>query len=424
MLSGTPTPESNVNFWLQLPVLIQVAAVAVLGAIVGGQINRGIYRLAWDARAIGPWSLPPPDAPSRSLFDRLPIVGWIALRRESTIHGTGYWLRPLLIELVFSAGIAWLYFSIVHFQIDELLRQGVVASPADAVGHFLRLAVLIGLMTVATFIDFDEKTIPDEITVPGTMIALFLSVFLPRSALPIVVQGRIEPLLLTSPTRWPVELDGPAGLVFGLICVAFWSLALIPKTWTTRRGWVRAIRYAWASSFRTDLWWKYSLLAVVLSLLTCGVWAWGGAAWQGLLSALVGMLFGGGMVWCIRFVAGGVLNKEAMGFGDVTLLAMIGAYLGWQTSLIVFFLAPFAALIVSLAQWAVTRRRDIAFGPYLSLAAVVVAITWSAVWSRAGNAFLLGGGIPLILGFCLIAMALMLYSWRRLEDAWYRWRGE
>ena len=35
-----------------------------------------------------------------------------------------------------------------------------------------------------------------------------------------------------------------------------------------------------------------------------------------------------------------------MGFGDVTLLAMIGAFVGWQGVIVVFFLAPFAGAVI------------------------------------------------------------------------------
>ena len=424
MLSQSTTSEAHVNFWFQLPLEVQLAAVAIIGAVVGGQVNRGIYRLAWRSRPIGAWSLPHPDAPTRGVLDRIPIIGWWGLRRESQMHGRGYWLRPILIELGLAVGLAWLYVSLAHWQFEDFQKLGLLVSRADCFARFLRLAVLVCLLVVATFIDFDEKTIPDEITVTGTLFALLMSAGLPYSSLPIKGAAQIEPLLLTSPMRWALELNGWRGLVVAWFCGLAWAIALIPKTWTTRRGWVCAVRFAWASSFRTTLWWKYSLLGFVTCLLSTAIWGVGGTAWQGLLTAWVGILFGGGLVWIIRMIAGSVLAKEAMGFGDVTLLAMIGAFLGWQNSLIVFFLAPFAALVVSIAQWLVLRHREIAFGPYLSLAAVAVIVEWDRVWQRTGSAFQLGWRVPLILLICLMAMAVMLYAWRRLEDIWYRWQGE
>ena len=71
-----------------------------------------------------------------------------------------------------------------------------------------------------------------------------------------------------------------------------------------------------------------------------------------------------------------------MGFGDVTLMAMIGAFLGWQAAFLIFFLAPFTALLIAATQRILTGERHIAFGPYLCLAAVIVMVGWDAVWTR------------------------------------------
>ncbi len=49
---------------------------------------------------------------------------------------------------------------------------------------------------------------------------------------------------------------------------------------------------------------------------------------------------GGGLVWSFRIVASVVMGREALGFGDVTLMAMVGAFTGWQAVWISFFLAP------------------------------------------------------------------------------------
>jgi prepilin signal peptidase PulO-like enzyme (type II secretory pathway) len=123
-----------------------------------------------------------------------------------------------------------------------------------------------------------------------------------------------------------------------------------------------------------------TLLAVVGSAGIATQWSFGSVGWQILLTAITGMVFGGGLIWAVRIVGQVALRKEAMGFGDVTLMAMIGAYLGWQAALIIFFASPLAALVVALAQWALTGRRDIAFGPYLCVAALAVLVYWGTIW--------------------------------------------
>ena len=57
-----------------------------------------------------------------------------------------------------------------------------------------------------------------------------------------------------------------------------------------------------------------------------------------------------------------------MGFGDVTLMMMVGAFLGWQAGVVIFFLAPFAGLVVGVLQLVLRRDDEIPYGPFLCLA--------------------------------------------------------
>ena len=60
-----------------------------------------------------------------------------------------------------------------------------------------------------------------------------------------------------------------------------------------------------------------------------------------------------------------------MGGGDVKLLAMIGAFLGWKIALLTFFLAPFFGAIIGIANLIIKKQHSIPYGPFLSLAAFV-----------------------------------------------------
>lgn len=410
------------DLWLKLPPLVQISTMFLWGLVLGGQINRGIYRLAYDARAIGAWSAPAAGAPTRRWYDRLPVIGWWSLRRESPLHGGGYWVRPIIIELLFAAGLAALY----HFEMGSgLLAFNSAGEPPDRemlLAQFLGHALLITLLTIATFIDFDERSIPDGITIPGTLAALFLAAALPVGGLPtwqrIAGTSEIEavPLRLTSPNPWNADLDGGAGLALGMACFAGWCAALIPRLWITRRGLGRAVVYLCASMRRSGWCPRMALLAAVGCGAIAGVWLLGGEWWRSLLTALVGMAVGGLLVWFFRIVFGWVLAEEAMGFGDVTLMAMIGAFLGWQSTLIVFFLAPFAAVAIAVGQWLITGRRDIAFGPYLCFAAVVLIVRWDALWQRTlVGLFALGWIVPAVIVACVGVMGPLLWLWRRLR---------
>ena len=411
---------------LTIPLEFRCLAIFLLGLVIGGQLNRGIYRLAWDARAIGPWSLPDPKAPVRRWWDYLPVTGWLGLRREVPIHGRGFWFRPLLIELATGIGLMLLY----YWEVRGDLLPDFVALPANVQvrmhERFFSHSLLICLLIVATFIDFDEKTIPDWITVPGLLAGLVLATAWPQSALtnvifndPVPGAVKLGELWLSSPQAWSPRFDTNEGLTLGLCCYLGWCFAIIPKFWTLRRGLFKAVQWLWASLFRCEGWWIGPVLAVLGTPLIVWVWSQGGPPWQGLLSALAGVGFGGGLVWAVRVVGTSALGREAMGFGDVTLMAMIGAFVGWQGTLVVFFMAPFAAVVIALAQFLIVRKHEIAFGPYLALGAVYVVLRWAELWGPPGIAdlFVLGWWIVGIVVVCVVLMWGMLTLWRIIREA-------
>ena len=120
----------RVNLILTIPLEFRLAALFVLGTVLGSLANLGTYRLAWHARPISPWSRPDPDpkTPPRHWTDRVPIFGWLGLRREASLHGAGFWIRPLLVELLAGFGLAWLYW----WEIDRLGLLARVDAPARA----------------------------------------------------------------------------------------------------------------------------------------------------------------------------------------------------------------------------------------------------------------------------------------------------
>lgn len=111
-----------------------------------------------------------------------------------------------------------------------------------------------------------------------------------------------------------------------------------------------------------------------------------------------------------------------MGFGDVTLMAMIGAFLGWQPCLMIFFLAPFAGLIVGLLRLVLLRDTEIPYGPFLCLAAVGLIVFWNWIWADPNGThtqqiFALGWFVPLVVLCCLVLLGLMLAVWRLILSA-------
>src|SRR6478672_4725044 len=134
------------TFFLALPESLQMATVFLVALIIGGQINRGIYRLAFQRRSIDPWSAPLPKAKPRQWQDRLPFLGWFYLKREEKLHGKGHWMRPALIELAVAGGLTMLY---RHVMQGETVPLGaIVPLQIDLLQLFVSHSILICLMTV------------------------------------------------------------------------------------------------------------------------------------------------------------------------------------------------------------------------------------------------------------------------------------
>lgn len=97
--------------------------------------------------------------------------------------------------------------------------------------------------------------------------------------------------------------------------------------------------------------------------------------WLSVMGSFLGLMLGGGLVWLIYHAYFLLRKEEGIGGGDFTLLAMIGAFLGWRAVfMVVFFGSIFAltvALATSISQREFSPQAKMPFGPFLSLAALV-----------------------------------------------------
>jgi leader peptidase (prepilin peptidase)/N-methyltransferase len=105
----------------------------------------------------------------------------------------------------------------------------------------------------------------------------------------------------------------------------------------------------------------------------------------GLLNSVLGVLLGGGLLWFMAWISPYLFGKEGMGGGDIKLLAMIGAFLGWEPVLLTVLVGAFTGAVTGLSLIALKRlRRDqyLPFGPFLALGAVVAMFFFNDIKSR------------------------------------------
>ncbi len=88
-----------------------------------------------------------------------------------------------------------------------------------------------------------------------------------------------------------------------------------------------------------------------------------------------GFLFGGGVFWALSFVYQRWTGRDGLGFGDVKLLAMIGAFLGLKGALGTLFVSSIFGSIIGIALMVIqkkTLKMSVPFGPFLALGAFVM----------------------------------------------------
>ncbi len=127
-----------------------------------------------------------------------------------------------------------------------------------------------------------------------------------------------------------------------------------------------------------------SLPGVVIGLL-CAAVALESVTW---LDSVLGALAGGGVLYAVAFTYAFFAKREGMGGGDVKLLAMIGAFLGWKPVLFTLFSGSVAGSVVGLfAAWRSGQggKYPIPFGPFLAAGALVYLF-----WGREIIAFYSG----------------------------------
>ncbi|MBT9132051.1 MAG: Type 4 prepilin-like proteins leader peptide-processing enzyme [Firmicutes bacterium] len=99
---------------------------------------------------------------------------------------------------------------------------------------------------------------------------------------------------------------------------------------------------------------------------------------SGFFSSVFGAFVGGFFLYLTGVIGRKIAKKEVMGGGDVKLLAMIGAFLGWQLTALTIFLSAFAGSVVGIIAKIRKGESYLPYGPYLALGAV-----FSVFWGKA-----------------------------------------
>ena len=245
------------------------ASMFVLGSIVGSFLNVCIVRMPKESSIVTPASHCMHCGHPIPWFDNIPLVSYFFLMGKCRYCNAKFSFRYFLVELLTASTFLGFY---LYFGLAPLLWP------------YLFMA---GCFIVATFVDFEHRIIPDEISIGGMFAGLVFSFFIP-------------------------QLHVPSGDPSGL-----------------------ALHF------------------------------------QGLYHSIIGVLVGGGSIYAMGVLGDFLFKKESMGGGDVKLLAMIGAFLGWKLAILTFFVAPFFGAVFGIIEKVRTKDSAIPYGPFLVLGALI-----------------------------------------------------
>jgi leader peptidase (prepilin peptidase) / N-methyltransferase len=258
-----------------LPNYFFVAAVGIIGAIIGSFLNVVIHRVPREESVAFPASHCPSCGTAIRPYDNLPVVSWAVLRGRCRSCRAPISARYPAVELLTGALFALVY----------LLHSGLTLSlPFDL--------AFVAAVVALVFIDAEHMILPNVITYPGFALALVARAVVPN-----------------------------------LYGVASFGDGQVP---------------AW--------------------LLSVG-------------GALLGAAVGGGFLWVVGWLWERARGVEAMGLGDVKMMFMVGAFLGWPLTLLTIFVGVLSGSAAGVAAMARRGERDmqmlLPFGIFLGLGSLV-----------------------------------------------------
>jgi leader peptidase (prepilin peptidase)/N-methyltransferase len=188
----------------------------------------------------------------------------------------------------------------------------------------------------------------------------------------ILLRGRCRSCRMPISLRYPlVELTTMVlfavhGEVFG------WSALLVPRL---------LFACAMVVLFAIDL--EHQLLPNVITLPGIAIGLISSAVLPpALVDAIIGVLVGGGVLWLIGEAYFRYSGQEGMGGGDVKMLAMIGAFLGWKLVLVTLVLSSVAGSLIGVLVIAVKRggmKYALPYGTFLALGALIASLVGNQI---------------------------------------------
>lgn len=385
------------------PAVLMHAPIMVFvfcfGACVGSFINVVIYRLPAGMSVISPPSRCPTCGAKLKFFrENLPILGWFLVRGRCLHCRARVSPQYMIIESLMALVFLGLY-AVLFTMNRNTPWWGQIGGPWWTSNMFFRtwpvfvaLAFMLAGLVAMTVIDAKKFIIPIEIPTFVTVTA-----FIAYPLQSILPHRTPTPRPGTGIDAWTWPIHGVNWQWFLAACMGMIGILIsltLLKSGRLRYSFADYEKYVKEDEPLAEYPHARREMGVeLLFLLPCVIGLVAGFVLGALVlpnsappefiqavgSTLLGYLAGGGLIWAIRILGTLAFGREAMGLGDVHLLAAIGAVLGWFDPILIFLIAPFSGLIgamLSKGLSAVFRlvKRQLPYGPHLAVATLVVIL--------------------------------------------------
>ena len=398
--------------------LLYIVFLFAFGACVGSFLNVVVWRLPRGESLVTPPSHCPKCGNTLRWFDNIPVLGWIKLRGKCRFCGQPISPRYPIVEAVTGALLVLYYVCFFLLNIGPCaypgrltetgfpVREPPLAWPRDWDIYALYMLLLCALLA-GSLIDAEHFILPIE---------MFWYVVAPAGLVwhAIIDVPGAKGALNVGPAGGAMAAGGAIGL---LISLALWWKGWLPSSFADGGPLMEVEREAYEqereqarkegrepelpdedlpeytpaqirAEIRKEMLFllpPLALAALFTLLALRGPFAhgWSGLMtyhWlTGLLGSVLGLLVGGFVVWLTRILGTYAFGREAMGMGDVHLMAAVGAVIGAGASVVAFFIAPFFGLVLAIYLMLTGKRRELPYGPYLSLGTAFVLLFYCPI---------------------------------------------
>ncbi|RPI64007.1 MAG: prepilin peptidase [Planctomycetaceae bacterium] len=388
---------------------IWIIFLFAIGACVGSFMNVVIYRVPRGESIVFPGSHCPSCGKLIKWYDNIPLISWLALGAKCRFCKCGISPRYILIELATAVMVAGLYICYYVLRVRDDAGDFMDTWPT-----FTAHACLLCGLLVCAAVDIELWIVPLEVCWLVSIVGVAVSTISPNHDWMPPVAAPTGAMCLAAGVGLIISLILQK---YGILQQSFLDADDKPVNSPTKReadtdaqpqkksGKQKAAPPQVAMSASHGVSPRIEVLREVLFLMPATVLAIAAyylvtkspavaSAWNniaasesgsfglhvnGFLTALCGYLIGGLWIWGTRIFGTLAFNKEAMGLGDVHIMAAVGATVGWLVPSVAFFVAPLFGLLWALYLLVRRNQRELPYGPWLAAGTLVVMLFYDRV---------------------------------------------